>query len=268
MTEVHLFSYTKDVERVCAAAMRSCYSSYSSTSLLKGAEEMGRGRVIGLLAKALELGHLDILEHGSMTFDLIGISRSCSHQLVRHRLASYSQQSQRHVKITRSSGYIKPPKFDEIEVPVTFKGHELRLKFEDAMGFCKEVEEAFLSAGIPAEDARYVRPNASKTNITVTMNPRELLHIFSQRCAPDAQWEIRDVAWAMFSCAKLVAPAIFSRLRIEERYKEVRRIRERLDSIVEGVRPKLSNARVGEEVEIPLGNLGLHHKVRAFVIKL
>ena len=270
MAEVHLFSYTKDIERVCAAAMRSCYSPHSSTTLLKGVEgelPMDRERVSSLLKKALELGHLDVLEHGSMTFDLVGISRSCSHQLVRHRLASYSQQSQRHVKITRSFGYVKPPKLEGVKVPVEFKGYRMDLTFEDVIEFCKEAEEAFLSAGVPAEDARYVRPNAAVTNITMTVNPRELLHILSLRCAPDAQWEIRDLAWGMYSCAKLVAPTIFSRLGIEDRYESVRALRERIDSRLEGVRGEFEGARAGEEVEIPLDGL-LEHEVRVFVTKL
>jgi thymidylate synthase (FAD) len=272
--EVRLFSYTKNVERVCASAMRSCYSVHSSSTLfhfksgereLKNEQVMDDERVRYLIKKAIELGHHDILEHGAFTFDLKGISRACSHQLVRHRIASYSQQSQRYVKITRTFGYIKPPSLEGKKVRVIIKGREFELTFEDLIDICKMAEEEFVKQGVRAEDARYIRPNASTTNIAVTMNPRELLHVFSLRCALDAQWEIRDVAWAMYACSRLVAPTIFETIPRIDKNNEIKSKIEEVGKIVSEVRPKFYKLNVGEALEIPLDTLNLSHKVRAFV---
>ncbi|GBC75299.1 Thymidylate synthase ThyX [archaeon HR06] len=134
--------------------------------------------------------------------------------------------------------------------------------------FFKLVEEAFVNLGIKAEDARYLRPNAATTNITTTMNPRQLLHVYSLRCAPDAQWEIRDVAWAMFSCSKLIAPTIFSSLPIVNTYTEVKRKNDILNEIIAEVRPKFEKIKEGDLIEIPLDRLELEHDVRAFVMKI
>lgn len=273
-TEVRLFSYTKNVERVCASAMRSCYSAYSSSQLfhftskkkeLKNEQVIDEERVRYLIRKAIELGHHDILEHGTFTFDLRGISRACSHQLVRHRIASYSQQSQRYVKITRTFGYIKPPSLEGKSVKIMIKGKEFKLTFEDLIDICKRAEEEFIKLGVKAEDARYIRPNASITNIVVTMNPRELLHVFSLRCALDAQWEIRDVAWAMYACSRLIAPTIFETIPKIDKISEVKSKIEKVGKTVNEVRKEFEKLKVGEAIEIPLDTLNLSHNVKAFV---
>src|SRR6266581_392234 len=149
----------------------------------------------------------NMLRHGSFTFDLQGISRAASHQIVRHRIASFSQQSQRYVRVTRSYGYLKPPGIPEdLKVRVEIQGHKLELNFT------RQAEEGLAAKGIKAEDARYLRPNAATTNIVMSMSPRQLIHFFNLRCAPDAQWEIRDLAWSMYAAVSLVAPQVFGPL--------------------------------------------------------
>src|SRR6184192_4954925 len=119
-----------------------------------------------------------MLRHGSFTFDLQGISRAASHQIVRHRIASFSQQSQRYVKVTRSYGYLKPPGVPEdLKVPVEIKGHKIELNFEDVMDLTRQAEEGLVAKGIKAEDSRYLRPNAATTNIVMSMSPRQLIHV-------------------------------------------------------------------------------------------
>jgi len=278
-SKVVLFSYDPDMERVCAAAMRSCYSSHAShdlylysdekTHALEDERPLNDQRIEALLQKALELEHLDILEHGLLTFDLQHVSRACTHQLVRHRLASFSQQSQRYVKITRSRGHIKPPAIRSgIKVPLLIHGVNLEMNFEDMMDAAAQMEEGLLKAGVKAEDARYVRPNAAVTNIVTSMNPRQLLHVLELRCASDAQWEIRDLAWAMFACAKLVAPNIFKTLSSAETSSALREKITRLDLVVKKTHDIFAASARGELVEIPLDGIGLEHIVRAYVRNL
>ena len=277
--KVVLFSYDPDMERVCAAAMRSCYSPHTShdlylysdekTHALEDERPLNDQRIEALLQKALELEHLDILEHGLLTFDLQHVSRACTHQLVRHRLASFSQQSQRYVKITRSRGHIKPPAIrNDIKVPLQIHGVNLEMNFEDMMDATAQMEEGLLKAGIKAEDARYVRPNAAVTNIVTSMNPRQLLHVLELRCATDAQWEIRDLAWAMFACAKLVAPNIFKTLPSAKASSALREKITKLDLVVNKTHDIFAASSRGELVEIPLDQIGMEHNVRTYVRNL
>lgn len=149
---------------------------------------------------ALKSGHESVIEHCSFTFSIEGISRACSHQLVRHRLASYSQQSQRYVRLS-PFGYVIPE-------TVESKDYQ-RDNFEWAMKVIDKVYNQLIAYGVPEEDARYVLPNACMTNIVVTMNARELRHFFALRCCNRAQWEIRQLANIMLSLCKEVAPVIF-----------------------------------------------------------
>jgi len=278
-SKVILFSYDPDMERVCAAAMRSCYSPHTSYDLYQHSDEkthplederpLNDQRIESLLQKALELEHLDILEHGLLTFDLQHVSRACTHQLVRHRLASFSQQSQRYVKITRSRGHIRPPAIrDEVKVPMKIHGANLEMNFEDMMDAAAQMEEGLLKAGVRAEDARYVRPNAAVTNIVTSMNPRQLLHVLELRCAPDAQWEIRDLAWAMFACARLVAPNIFKTLPSAKTNTALREKVAKLDLVMKKTHDVFVASSRGELVEIPLDQIGLEHTVRTYVKNL
>jgi len=260
---VILFSYTKDIERVCAAAMRSCYSSASAfqlyrNQLTKGEKPLTEDRIQELIRRALKLGHESVLEHGLLTFDLEGISRACTHQLVRHRVASFSQQSQRHVKIN--------PETDWYVIPPTLGG-DSRQRFDERM---KAVASWYLEesrAGRRVEDARFYLPNAAKTNIVASMNPRELLHVFRLRCGREAQWEIRAVAWAMLACSRLVAPRIFSGISCSATDKYLEEREKRLEQILSELRPRFVRAESDSTLEIPLEDLDLGSKIQAFVLK-
>ena len=195
--KVHLLSYTKDAERLCAAAGRSCYSKKSASKLL---EEVDPERAGNMISEITGLGHHSVIEHASYTFSIEGVSRALTHQLVRHRIASFSQQSQRYVSIKEPS-YVTPPS--------VAKDEELKDKFDSAMG-AAWLAYRDLVEKVPAEDARYVLPNACTTNITVTMNARELWHFLSLRTCSRAQWEIREVAEEMLKLLKEVSPRIFS----------------------------------------------------------
>jgi flavin-dependent thymidylate synthase len=208
-----------------------------------------------------------MLRHGSFTFDLQGISRAASHQIVRHRIASFSQQSQRYVRVTRSYGYLKPPLIpEELKVPVEFQGHRLELNFADVMDLTRQAEEGFASRGIKAEDARYLRPNAATTNIVMSMSPRQFIHFFNLRCAPDAQWEIRDLAWSMYAAVRLAAPQVFGPLPAAEESDYVKKRVSIVDDLVRKGQDEFSKTPPGE-----LFRLELHpvleqvHPVETFV---
>lgn len=136
-----------------------------------------------------QAGHMSVFEHASATFRVSGISRTCSHQLVRHRLASFSQQSQRYCKVDVDSDdwYVVPERF----------AHDHPAEFAEHMRTCAESYAGALRAGAKPEDARYMLPEATKTEIVVSMNVRELFHFIELRTSQAAQWEIRELAEAM-----------------------------------------------------------------------
>jgi thymidylate synthase (FAD) len=195
---VQILTHTPDPEQVVAAAARLCYSASSIDRLL----EKSRADCESLLAKVLSLGHFSVLEHASFTFGVEGISRACSHQLVRHRLASYSQQSQRYVSHRQRFAAVTPPSIAERPV--------LAQRYEVLLEEIHQVYRELLDAGVPAEDARFVLPNAAETKIVVTMNGRELHHFFALRCCRRAQWEIRAVARQMLHLVRQAAPLLFA----------------------------------------------------------
>lgn len=194
--KVRLLSYTKNAEELCAAAAQSCYSGKSAGELLndKGAKRSGK-----VLEVIVGMGHHSVIEHATYTFSVEGVSRALTHQLVRHRIASYSQQSQRYVPMDHAD-YIVPPCIK--------KDVKAENEFRQLMERIWEVYRG-LSNSVEVEDARYVLPNACATNITITMNARELIHFFSLRCCNRAQWEIREVADEMLRVVKKASPSIF-----------------------------------------------------------
>lgn len=196
--DVVLLYHTPDPERAVAASARLCYAPVGAAELL---ESMSDEAVRRVLKTVIESGHTSTLEHASYTFAIDGVSRTLTHQLVRHRLASYNQQSQRYVRYDAEPVFIEPP-----SVAADPAAHEL---FASASAAAFEAYGKLLDAGVPAEDARYLLPNAMETKIVVTMNVRELLHFFELRCCKRAQWEIRDLALAMLELAKPTAPYIF-----------------------------------------------------------
>ena len=196
--DVQLLYHTPDPERAIAAAARLCYSPVGAAELL---EHMSDEAVRRVLRTVITSGHTSTLEHASYTFAIDGVSRAMTHQLVRHRLASYNQQSQRYVAYDSEPVFVVPP-----SVAADLAA---RQAFDDACAAAFESYRALLDAGVPAEDARYLLPNAMETKIVVTMNVRELLHFFELRCCRRAQWEIREVALAMLDLAGPTAPYIF-----------------------------------------------------------
>jgi thymidylate synthase (FAD) len=204
--KVTLAHHTPDPERTCAEAAALCYSpgNYEDVrvkfELCDAADK--QKSVEAFLTKVLSLGHNSVVEHASFTFAIDGISRTTSHQLVRHRIASYSQQSQRYVKLTGTHL--------DVVIPDTCKESNARMKrLTKALEEVRKCYNYLVKDGVPAEDARYILPNATCTNIIVTMNARELLNFFTLRCCKRAQWEIREMARCMLVCLTPIAPTIF-----------------------------------------------------------
>lgn len=196
--KVALLQYTPDPEMSVALAARLCYSPVAIDELK---ERISVSDVKGFLDKIMSLGHQSVLEHASFTFGIEGISRVTSHQLVRHRLASYSQQSQRYVSHKKRFAAVVPPAIADRPA--------LLARFESQMEALHKCYAEMVDGGVPAEDARYILPNATETKLLVTMNARELLHFFGVRCCERAQWEIREMAMEMLRLSKAVAPTIF-----------------------------------------------------------
>jgi len=191
---VKLLAYTQNADKICASAGNSCYSEKASHELIDEIDDPER-----VLSKIVGMGHHSVVEHAVFTFSVEGVSRALTHQLVRHRIASFSQQSQRYVPLNEPT-YV---------IPETIKADPEALKAYEAMMNIIWDTYRKLSETIPAEDARYVLPNGCTTNITITMNARELLHFFSLRCCNRAQWEIRDMADRMLEICRNVSPVIF-----------------------------------------------------------
>ena len=201
--KVTLISHTPDPEKVCNRAAGVCVSA-------------GEVKGVKHLMHALASGHDSVLEHAVFTFAVEGISRACSHQLVRHRLASFSQQSQRYVRQNVDSmGFFSFEMPKSIRLCTTLidgvskDPGQINYECNQLMYLIGRMYKQMVEAGIPEEDARYILPNACKTNIMVTMNARELRHFLSLRLCTRAQWEIRQLAEKMLDCVREVAPTIF-----------------------------------------------------------
>ena len=197
--KLKLINYTKDPEKIVAQSARLCHSALSIKDIQ---EQLTDESVIRLVKKVMKLGHYSVLEHANFTFAIEEISRVTSHQLVRHRLASFSQQSQRYVKINKENfTYIIPKSIRQDK--------KLAKIYIDTIKKLDNIYQLLLDYNIEAEDARYILPQAVSTKIIITANARELLHIFKLRCCNRAQWEIREVALDMLKEVKGVAPTIF-----------------------------------------------------------
>ncbi|MCT4618554.1 MAG: FAD-dependent thymidylate synthase [Marinisporobacter sp.] len=219
--KVQLIQYTPEPEKVIAAAAKLCYSRVGVDEIMEDLSEEKTEKFLNML---MDLGHQSPIEHINFTFAVEGVSRVLTHQLVRHRIASYSQQSQRYVKLDQFE-YIVPPSIEAIP--------KAREKFMQAMEedqkkynelveiLQKEHCEKLIQEGKSEksakrisekkaiEDSRYVFPNACETKIVFTMNARTLLNFFHHRCCQRAQWEIREMATEMLKLVKTVAPTIF-----------------------------------------------------------
>jgi thymidylate synthase (FAD) len=203
---VTLLTHTPEPDRAVAAAGRLCYAPVSAAELT---EQMTDGDVARLVRGLVASGHHSALEHATFTFAVDGVSRACTHQLVRHRVASYNQQSQRYVNFSHTDSFVVPP-----SVAANAAAEQVFLR---AMDQAREAYDQLVELGLAEgrsresvqEDARFVLPNAAETKIVVTMNARELRHFFAVRCCNRAQWEIRALAWEMRGMVKITAPALF-----------------------------------------------------------
>jgi thymidylate synthase (FAD) len=186
---VELLSITPVPETLIEMAGRICYKSEP------------KGNPQAFIAKRIEQGHESILEHASATFKIWGISRACSHQIVRHRIASYSQQSQRYVDM-RDCGFVMPDTIKEND-----GARQIWYSYLDTV---QDTYKGLRDMGIPKEDARFILPNATYTELIMTMNFRSLRNLFSLRLDKHAQWEIREVAKRMLLLLLPHSPSVFS----------------------------------------------------------
>ena len=193
---VKLIGFTPNPEKIPAMAAKLTHSKTKPEELDKTSDK----ELDVILKQVLNLGHTSVIEHTNFTFAISDVSRSLTHQLVRHRIASYAQQSQRYVDF-KEPCYITPPKIE--------KNKEMKRAYNLTMENIWKEYNKLLEMGIPAEDARFVLPNAACTNIIVTMNARSLMNFFELRCCLHAQWEIRQLANKMLKEVKKIAPAIF-----------------------------------------------------------
>ena len=219
---VNLIAHTNDPEKTVAAAAKLCYSDAHIETLLEG---LTPEKTAAFLQKLADLGHASPIEHASFTFGIEGVSRTFLAQVTRHRIASFSVQSQRYVRL-EDFRYVIPPEIECIP--------EAKAKFIEAMNLdaakylelVKSLEDAhtarLMAEGLDEkkarakaskqanEDARFVLPNACETKMVMTMNCRSLINFFNLRCCNRAQWEIRAVADKMLRLVLPLAPHIFA----------------------------------------------------------
>jgi len=196
--KVKLLRYTANAELLCGAAALTSTKSGSPSEIF---EKMNLETAKRIIKRVTDYGHVSVIEHASFTFSIEGVSRAMTHQLVRHRIASYTQQSQRYVTYDTLEKYVTPPNISE--------NAEAKRIFDETLEKISETYQKLLKLRVPKEDARFILPNAAKTNIIVTMNARELRHFFNLRCCERSQWEIREVAIEMLKQARKAAPALF-----------------------------------------------------------
>jgi thymidylate synthase (FAD) len=196
--EVELLTITADAERLIEAAGRTCYDT---------GERAGTDTAERFIRMLISRGHLSVLEHAVATFRVRGVSRALTHQLVRHRLASFSQRSQR---------YVGEAGFPYVTPPTVAANDEAKRVFDEAVENARVAYEKLASLGVKREDARFVLPNATATEIVMSANFREWRHVVELRGDRAAQWEIRRLAVAILKILKEKAPATFGDFEIDE----------------------------------------------------
>jgi len=199
--QVTLINYTPNPELTIVAAARSSASQSTAEELW---DKLSSQQIDNLFKQLLDSGHLSPFEHATFTFSIQGISRVTSHQLVRHRLASYTQQSQRYVPL-KEYRYVTPPTIS--------RQPSLLAKYQQTLESAHEFYFQMLEAGIPAEDARYIIPQAIETQLVMTMNARELLYSCSLRLCLRAQWEIVELFESIKAEVEKVAPRLGAELK-------------------------------------------------------
>lgn len=202
--KVKILAHTLNPERVIALAGKLCYSPVGIDELN---DKISDEEINKFISKLADMGHMSPFEHASFTFAIEGISRNCSHQIVRHRVASYSQQSQRYVKM--NGEYVAPPEILKDYYLKNIYNETLQKTYETYCFLIEGLIENGRTEKEAIEDARYILPSACTTKMEFTMNVRELLHFFRQRCCKRAQWEIRVLANEMLKQCKEVSPLLF-----------------------------------------------------------
>ncbi len=202
--QVELMSITPDAEDVIEKACRTCYLSFHRYDPPKSTEE--------LIKKVIRKGHHSVLEHATATFRIKGGSRVFTHEMVRHRLMSPSQESQRYVEYGKTKEY-------EFVIPPTIKNTKFEDRFNKLAQETYSLYQEMVKADIPKEDSRYILPNATTSEIVISANFRELRHIFEVRCAERAHWEIREICLEMLKIMKKQAPIVFWDFEIDEKSK-------------------------------------------------
>ena len=190
---VKLISKPQNILKTVYTACRTCYSAQSPVDMYEN--DVDEEKMLKLIKNVIASGHHSTIEHIQISFAISNVSRACTHQLVRHRLMSFSQKSQRYVQEKGQFDYIIPPTID--------KNPELREKFVSFMGEISNKYQEFVDAGIPAEDARFVLPNAASSSLVASLNLREMIHLANLRLCTRAQYEIRCMVKAM--CDELTA---------------------------------------------------------------
>ena len=190
---VNLISKPENMLKTVYTACRTCYSADSPINIYNSTDDTEK--MLKLIERVISSGHYSTIEHIQISFAISNVSRACTHQLVRHRHMSFSQKSQRYVKEKGQFDYIIPPTIE--------KNPELKQKFVDFMEQISAQYQEFVDAGIPAEDARFVLPNAAASSLVASLNLREMIHLANLRLCTRAQYEIRMLVRKM--CDALVA---------------------------------------------------------------
>ena len=203
--KVILLRATPDPDEIVALGARLCYAQADVESLRERVEAKDQQAFV---ERVMERGHLSVTEHASFTFAVEGVSRALLAQLTRHRIASFSVQSQRYVSMADGFDYVIPPSISALGEA---EEREFIRQMETMHAWYRSWQEKLGGSGETAnQDARFVLPNAAATRLLVTMNARELLHFFELRCCNRAQWEIREMAWQMLAACRREAPALFA----------------------------------------------------------
>ena len=193
---VKLISKPENMLKTVYTACRTCYSADSPVNIYENSAD--EEKMLKLIKNVISSGHHSTIEHIQVSFAISNVSRACTHQLVRHRHMSFSQKSQRYVQEKGQFDYIIPPTID--------KNPELKEKFISFMGEISDKYQEFIEAGIPAEDARFVLPNAAASSVVASLNLRELIHLAQLRLCTRAQYEIRCLVKAMCDALTVEEP--------------------------------------------------------------
>jgi len=203
--KVELLFITPDAEKLIETAGRTSYLSFG---------KQGKDTEKTFIKMLIKRGHLSVLEHAYATFRISGVSRAFTHQLVRHRLCSFIQQSQR---------YVDESNFNFIEPQSIKNNPEAHSIFTESVDNARKTYMKLQKLGIKNEDARFVLPNATESQIVITANLREWRHIVELRGEPDAQWEIRSAAIEILKILKKYVPTVFGDFEIDEKNSVIKR---------------------------------------------